>query len=63
MLQSMTCLAFDTVVIILTIGKSVQSRKMYHRPGGFLDMILRDGCIYFIALASAQLINVLLYWV
>ncbi|KAF8521285.1 hypothetical protein JB92DRAFT_2891180 [Gautieria morchelliformis] len=62
MLQSLMGLIFDTTVIILTVAKSVQSRKMYRR-GGFLDVIVRDGCIYFTVLATTQLINLLVYWV
>ncbi|KAF8526473.1 hypothetical protein JB92DRAFT_2872045 [Gautieria morchelliformis] len=64
MLQSLMALIFDTTVIILTVAKSVQSRKMYryHPRGGFLDMIVRDGCIYFFVLATTQLINALIYW-
>ncbi|KAF8519061.1 hypothetical protein JB92DRAFT_2900416 [Gautieria morchelliformis] len=60
MLQSLTTLIFDTTVIILTVAKSVQSRKMYRR-GGFLDVIVRDG-IYISVLATTQLINLLFYW-
>ena len=43
MLLSMMGLVFDSTVLALTIIRSIQSRGMYHSPGGFLDMILRDG--------------------
>ena len=41
--MSLMSLVFDSIVVVLTVGKSMQSRRAYHTPGGFLDTILRDG--------------------
>jgi len=63
MLLSLMSLIFDFAVICLTIGRSVQLKRVHrYTPGGVLDTILRDGSIYFIALAATHLLNVLTFW-
>jgi len=63
MLLSLFTLIFDTVVICLTIWKSLQERgARRNRRQSVLDLILFNGSIYYCALSSTHIFNILLYW-
>lgn len=62
MLLSLFTLIFDTVIIGLTIAKSSQERRTRTIPKqSMLNLILWDGSIYFCAMSSTHMFNILLY--
>ncbi|KAF8581668.1 hypothetical protein K439DRAFT_206681 [Ramaria rubella] len=62
MLLSLTSLIFDSTVLCLTILRSWQFRRSCGSSGNVLNMIVRDGTIYFSILTTNNLMNILVYY-
>ncbi|KAI0064854.1 hypothetical protein BV25DRAFT_1914014 [Artomyces pyxidatus] len=58
---------FDLLVVGLTIRKTLQTRERMGRRlsftgGGLVDLVYRDGAIYFVVMALANLANILTFY-
>ncbi|KAI0831459.1 hypothetical protein BC628DRAFT_1415956 [Trametes gibbosa] len=50
---------FDTIIFLLTLYKAVQMRK--ERSGGLLEILFRDGTIYYGILVAVNMVNIITF--
>ncbi|KAG8782399.1 hypothetical protein FRC12_020867 [Ceratobasidium sp. 428] len=58
----LSCLVMDSIITTLTVYKTTKYMKLNGKRDRLVQVILRDGLLYFVAILSANLCNCLTYY-